>query len=286
MNRIAEIQNEESMLATQYCARHCYNFAEILNWISWGLCLISVVVLNIPIISAWLGEKKAVIGAIITLVTILIDSKKKCFVKLGAAFKTLFDYKLFGFDTSDNYNGIGIEELKNKIGIITTRYPKSFKKQKSHTGTDKPNGVKDWYFNVSPQLTEDDAIRKCQYTNLTFDIPLTQLTQNIYMVLIAIIVAVLFALNAEHSLLDAVINLSAMISLIIKVVREIYGVIKLKITLTLIQSLSHRKSLSATDIQKLIDERRNADVIIPNLIYMMKRNFLHTSSTNSDSINV
>lgn len=286
MNRIAEIQNEESMLATQYCARHCYNFAEILNWISWGLCLISVVVLNIPEISAWLGTNKAIIGAMITLITILIDSKKKYFVKLGAAFKTLFDYKLFGFETSDKFNGIYLEELKSKIGIITTRYPKSFMKQKSHNGTDKPNGVKDWYFNVSPQLTEDEAIRKCQQTNLTFDIPLTQLTQNIYMVLIAIIVAVLFALNAEHSLLDAVINLSTMISLIIKVVREIYGIIKLKITLTLIQSLIHRKTLSTSDIQKQIDERRNADVIIPNFIYAIKRNFLHISTINSGSIDI
>lgn len=286
MNKIAEKQNEIGMLQIQYCARHCYNIAGILNGISWLLCLISSVVLNLPCISNWLESGVAVAGAIVAVVVIVVDFWKKHLIKMGAAFKKLFDYGLFGFETSDDYNGFCEKDLKLTIGKIITRYHKSYQKQISHSGTDKPKGVKDWYNNILSELSLDDAIQKCQQENLYFDTSLVAITQWSYIVSLVLIIIVLMVFNSELPFFEVFINMCSMISLLIKIVMEIFGVIKLKITLNIIQSLSHNSTLEPQVIQKMIDERRNVDVPIPAIIYKIKSGFLHLSFKNADSINI
>lgn len=52
------------MLAIQYCARHYYNFAEYLNYTSWAICIVTTIILSLPTVSSFLGEKK-IIAALI-----------------------------------------------------------------------------------------------------------------------------------------------------------------------------------------------------------------------------
>ena len=88
-----------------------------------------------------------------------------------------------------------------------------------------------------------------------------------------LIIIVLMVFNSELPFFEVFINMCSMISLLIKIVMEIFGVIKLKITLNIIQSFSHN-TLEPQVIQKMIDERRNVDVPIPAIIYKIKSGFI------------
>lgn len=286
MNNIAKKQNELEMLRIQYSARHCYNFAGILNRMSWLLCIISSVILNLPCVTDRLPRGVAVIGAIIAIVVIAIDFWKKHLIRMGAALKKLFDYKLFGFDPLNEINGFSEKSLKISVGKIITRYPKSCQKQISHSGTDKPNGVKDWYNEISPELSSQDAIQKCQRENLHFDTSLVTFTQWIYIAVLVLLFCVLILLNFNLSYIDVIIKICSMISLVIKIVTETLSIYKLKITLNIIKSLSYTNALESQVIQKMIDERRNVDVTIPGIVYKINSRFLHLSFKNADSVDI
>ena len=77
-----------------------------------------------------------------------------------------------------------------------------------------------------------------------------------------------------------------MISLVIKIGTECLSIFKLKITLNIIKSLSYTNTLEPQVIQKMIDERRNVDVTIPNIVYKINSGFLHLSFKNADSVNI
>lgn len=280
------MQNKNEMLRIQYCARHCYNFAEVVNAISWVLCVISSVVLNLPCVTERLTWGIAVVSAIVTIMAIVIDFWKNHFLKLGSALKKRFDYILFGFEVSDGYDGFCENDINRNIGKIITRYPKSYQKQISHSGTDKPKGVKDWYNNISSELSLDEAIQKCQRETLYFDTTLVNFAQWVYIILFALIIIILMLLNLESSLFEVFINVCSMISLFIKLGTEIFSTIKLNATVSLIKSLSYNNMLEPQVIQRMIDKRRNADVIIPRIIYMINSRFLHLSYKNSECITV
>lgn len=286
MNNIAKKQNELEMLQIQYSARHCYNFAVILNEISWLLCIVSSIILNLPCVTDILPRGVAVIGAIIAIVTIAVNYWKKHLIKKGAALKKLFDYKLFAFELLGDINGFSVNDLKISIGKLITRYPISYQKQISHSGTDQPNGVKDWYNNIPQELSSQDAIQKCQRENLHFDTSLVAFTQWIYITVLVLIICAFILFNHTLSYIDVIINICSMISLVIKIGTECLSICKLKITLNIIKSLSYTNTLEPQVIQKMIDERRNVDVTIPNIVYKINSGFLHLSFKNADSVNI
>ena len=137
------------MLAIQYCARHYYNFAEYLNYTSWAICIVTTIILSLPTVSSLLGEKKLIAALIFNILALVVDYLYKRFIKTGATFKMLFDYKLFGFTDKDRYNGLSLSEIKRTIANIINRYPKSYKKQVENNGEAKIKGVKDWSDNIS-----------------------------------------------------------------------------------------------------------------------------------------
>lgn len=74
-----------------------------------------------------LRREKIIAALIFNILALVVDYLYKRFIKTGATFKMLFDYKLFGFTDKDRYNGLSLSEIKRTIANIINRYPKSYK---------------------------------------------------------------------------------------------------------------------------------------------------------------
>lgn len=286
INKIPEKQNDINMLAIQYCARHCYNFAEYLNYASWVICIITVIILSLPAVSSFLGEWKIIIALFFNILAIVVDCLYKRFIKTGATLKMLFDYKLFGFDEKDKYNGLSIPEIKHIVAKIINRYPKSFKKQSENNGESKIKGVKDWYYNIPSALPLDKAVRKCQEQNKLFDICLTKNTLILYVILLIVVFIWFIVVNANMSVAGIFINLCSAFALIKKIVSEFYSIGKLSVTNDFTFQLITNKSIDSMVIQSIIDERRLVNVTIPNFLHKLMSNKLHATISTADSIDI
>ena len=286
INKISEKQNEKNMLAIQYCARHCYNFAEYLNYASWLICIITVIILSLPAVSSFLGEWKVLLALIFNILAIIVDYLHKRFIKTGATLKMLFDYKLFGFNEKDKYNGLSLPEIKHIIANIINRYPKSFKKQSENNGESKIKGVKDWYYNIPSALPIDKAVRICQEQNMSFDICLTKNTLLLYVILLIVVFVWFIVVNANMSVVEIFINLCSVFALIKKIASEFYSIGKLSVTNNFTFQLIKNKSIDSMVIQSIIDERRLVNVTIPNFLHKLMSNKLHDTISTADSIDI
>ena len=274
------------MLAIQYCARHYYNFAEYLNYTSWAICIVTTIILSLPTVSSFLGEKKIIVALIFNIFALVVDYLYKRFIKTGAKFKMLFDYKLFGFTDKDGYNGLSLPEIKRTIAKIINRYPKSYKKQVENNGESKIKGVKDWYYNISSDLPIDKAIRKCQEQNMFFDKRLIKKTLFLYGVLLVFVFVWFIMINANTSVFKLVINVCSMFVLIKKIVSEFYYIGKLSVTNNLTAQLVDDERVDCMVTQSIIDQRRLVNVTLPNFVHKIMSNKLHIILKKSDSINI
>ncbi len=69
------------MLAIQYCARHYYNFAEYLNYTSWAICIVTTIILSLPTVSSFLGEKNNSCSNFFNILALVVDYLYKRFIK-------------------------------------------------------------------------------------------------------------------------------------------------------------------------------------------------------------
>ena len=274
------------MLAIQYCARHYYNFAEYLNYTSWAICIVTTIILSLPTVSSFLGEKKIIAALIFNIFALVVDYLYKRFIKTGATFKMLFDYKLFRFADKDRYNGLSLSEIKRTIANIINRYPKSYKKQVENNGESKTKGVKDWYYNISSDLPIDKAIRKCQDQNMFFDNNLIKKTLFLYGILLVLVFVWFIIINANTPVFTIVINLCSIFALIKKIVSEFYSIGKLSVANNLTSQLVNNKKIDCMVIQSIIDQRRLVNVTVPNFLHKIMSNKLHTILKNADSLNI
>lgn len=274
------------MLAIQYCARHYYNFAEYLNYISWAICIVTTIILSLPTVSSLLGEGKIIVAIIFNIIALFVDCLYIRFIKTGATLKMLFDYKLFEFSDKDKYNGFSLSEIKRIIANIINRYPKSFKKQIENNGESKIKGVKDWYNNITSDLSIDKAIRKCQDENISFDTYLIKKTLFLYTFLLVLLFVWFIIVNANTPGITIVINLCSIFALIKKIVAEFYSIGKLSVTNNLTYQLVNNEKIDCMVIQSIIDQRRLVNVTIPNFLHKIMSSKLHTIHKNADSINI
>lgn len=274
------------MLKIQYCARHYYNFAEYLNYISWVICIFATIIFNLPVVSLFFGEYKLIVAISINIIALTVDYFYKQFIKIGATLKMLFDYKLFGFTDKDSYNGLSLSEIKHTIATIINRYPKSYKKQVENNGKSKIKGVKDWYYNIPSDLNIDKAIRKCQSQNMFFDKRLIKKTLFLYGILLVFVFVWFIIINANTSVFKLVINVCSMFALIKRIVSEFYYIGKLSVTNNLTAQLVDDERVDCMVTQSIIDQRRLVNVTLPNFLHKIMSNKLHAILKKSDSINI
>lgn len=284
INNISDRQNEIELLRIQFCARHLYDVASILNKFAWICCLFTTIVL--PFFSGAIGDLKYVIVAIINVVALVIGFLSSRFVKLGAAYKMCFDYKLFQFKERETYNGFSAGYLRQVVAKIIKRYHKRYNEAVSHNGTDKPNGVKDWYVEISKDMRKEEAIKKCQEQNGFFDKEIMKIAWWVFVGLVSIFIIVFVILNQANSVGATSICVFSSSALVIMIITEIYRYVKVYSTYYFIDSVKDEPNISSLTRQKIIDERRNLNLITPKIIYKIKSFNLHTLLKAEDQIEI
>ena len=274
------------MLSLQYCARHYYNFAEYLNYISWLICILTTVVFTLPPVTEMLGSYKVIWIVIINLLAIVIDVFYGKLIQIGAACKMLFDYKLFNFSEVSNYQGLTLEKIYQQVAKTIMRYKKSYESQINNRGIDKIKGVKDWYYNISKDLSHEEAVRECQKQNLNFDIQLIKRTVFLYVFLFVIIIILLIIFDVNTPLITILINISAGFALIKKMISVFWKLGKLILHNQIIEDVSQYKNVDLIMIQKMIDNRRIVCVSIPNFMHKINLLRIHREIDISTSMDV
>ena len=106
---ISDRQNESLLLKIQYASRRYFNSAEIVNYVSWLLCIVSAVMIFIPDSAPELIEKGIpVLLDVFAFITVYIFNSK---LKNAASLRNYFDSYVLMI-CEDNYTDVRKQELR------------------------------------------------------------------------------------------------------------------------------------------------------------------------------
>lgn len=281
INNISQKQNQKSMLDLQYCAKHCYDRASVFNSVSWFLCLFVVIVL--PFFNNALGDVGILIKIGINILALVVDYLANRSINLGAAFKMRFDYSLFQFSELKDYNGHTTEKLKEEAAWIISNHKKSYNRLITHTGTEKPRGVKNWYDDIPEDISHEEAVKKCQAQNNFFSKKTANYSRWMFIIIIVIGAICFVAINCKNTLWNASISFLLGFALIKKIGFEAHYFVKAYYTFSFFDWIKGESVESLELSQKIIDEGRKRNLFATRLIYSLFSAVLHSATKEKDS---
>ena len=267
---ISDRQNESLLLKIQYASRRYFNSAEIVNYVSWLLCIVSAVMIFIPDSAPELIEKGIpVLLDVFAFITVYIFNSK---LKNAASLRNYFDSYVLMI-CEDNYTDVRKQELREIALNTYNRHKKEADISIQKTGRDKPPGVKDWYEFKNP-VDDLQAQFACQKQNIWWN---KKMVKN-RMIILPIILFILISFFVAMFVLfksDAPSIIVCAIGIILKVIERIiehYFYHKISIKIEAIQNHAERELTDATvkELQELINERREIPVLEINIIHKLK----------------
>lgn len=170
MNNINNDQNKEENLMLIFSQKILYDKSKNIKFFTILLAVVNVL-LDIVLKSILSYPVHCAISTfIITCFSKYMQSTLNGFNDLASATQELVDRRLFGFEVKSKYlNNHTISELISVAKDLKEKYPQKYLININNNGTDKPNGVKDWYTNIPSNLSINDAILKCQKQNTYWD---------------------------------------------------------------------------------------------------------------------
>ena len=267
---ISDRQNESLLLKIQYASRRYFNSAEIVNYVSWLLCIVSAVMIFIPDSAPELIEKGIpVLLDVFAFITVYIFNSK---LKNAASLRNYFDSYVLMI-CEDNYTDVRKQELREIALNTYNRHKKEADISIQKTGRDKPPGVKDWYEFKNP-VDDLQAQFACQKQNIWWN---KKMVKN-RMIILPIILFILISFFVAMFVLfksDAPSIIVCAIGIILKVIERIiehYSYHKISIKIEAIQNHAERELTDETvkELQELINERREIPVLEINIIHKLK----------------
>lgn len=267
---ISNRQNESLLLKIQYASRRYFNSAEIVNYVSWLLCIVSAVMIFIPDSAPELIEKGIpVLLDVFAFITVYIFNSK---LKNAASLRNYFDSYVLMI-CEDNYTDVRKQELREIALNTYNRHKKEADISIQKTGRDKPPGVKDWYEFKNP-VDDLQAQFACQKQNIWWN---KKMVKN-RMIILPIILFILISFFVAMFVLfkpDAPSIIVCAIGIILKVIERIiehYFYHKISIKIEAIQNHAERELTVETvkELQELINERRKIPVLEINIIHKLK----------------
>ena len=267
---ISDRQNESLLLKIQYASRRYVNSAEIVNYVSWLLCIVSAVMIFIPDSAPELIEKGIpVLLDVFAFITVYIFNSK---LKNAASLRNYFDSYVLMI-CEDNYTDVRKQELREIALNTYNRHKKEADISIQKTGRDKPPGVKDWYEFKNP-VDDLQAQFACQKQNIWWN---KKMVKN-RMIILPIILFILISFFVAMFVLfksDAPSIIVCAIGIILKVIERIiehYFYHKISIKIEAIQNHAERELTVETvkELQELINERRKIPVLEINIIHKLK----------------
>lgn len=285
MNEIGEKQNDSHFLMLQYAARCYYNYAEVINYSVWIICVINILLVSLPF--SFLQNIK-VITFLFSLATIGLQLLLKKNTAIAAAMRKYADYSLFEFATPALFNDYSKEDLVELSISIKNKNPQKAEEQYTSSGADLQRGVKDWYVDVDPNLNRSEAILYCQKQNMWWDRNLSHIYLNTLRALIFISIVILIIIFLNKTLFDAICFLASISALIVKLIWEYitiraYRKISIEIDTLLKTPYTMNESL-LLEIQNKIDQRRNMPFLSVDFLHKVTAKRYHKTIHDRNSL--
>lgn len=141
MKEISRRQNESKPLKIQFTSRMLFNRAERENYFVWVLYVISALMslLNNDF-PKWVTPLAIIV---FDLLALALEQKMKKDIIQAANLRSLFDRYVFGMPQVITREDS--DELYEIVEDMVKRHPEKYRIQITHTGSDTPPGVKNWY---------------------------------------------------------------------------------------------------------------------------------------------
>ncbi len=267
---ISNRQNEDLLLKIQYASRRYFNSAEKINYVSWGLCIASAVMIFVP------DSASKVIGmgipALLEVFAFIIACIFNRMLKNAAALRNYFDSHVLMI-CEDNYTDIRKQKLREIALNAYHKHKKEADINIHNTGRDKPPGVKDWY-EFKNTAADIQAQFECQKQNIWWNKKMVKnrmiILPIIWFILISLFVAMFVLFKS-----DVLSIIVCAIGIIVKIAERIfehYHYHEISIKIEAIQSHAERELTTEVikELQELIDERREIPVLEINIIHKLK----------------
>lgn len=285
-NNINDRQNEEEILTLLFSQKVLY---EEVKKYKLNNFFISIAVFIVGIITSKVTEKEylfiasSLLGFVLLILSVYINKKMKDSNILAASTQELIDRKIYGFDTGKRHlSGKSVEEIISKSRDIAEVYPEEYIININHTGNQTPNGVKNWYENITNDLEENRAILKCQSQNVYWDKALVSKYKSLILKGVSIFIvlcAIIYINKPLKELILLVIGTFPITRQILGEVVNIYKNIKYSEKVENISNVlnsSYDISIDQLkDLQSEIYMRRCSSLNVPTDVYNKLNNDLH-----------
>ncbi len=267
---ISNRQNEDLLLKIQYASRRYFNSAEKINYVSWGLCIASAVMIFVPDSASKVISMG--IPALLEVFAFIIACIFNRMLKNAAALRNYFDSHVLMI-CEDKYTDIRKQKLREIALNAYHKHKKEADINIHNTGRDKPPGVKDWY-EFKNTAADIQAQFECQKQNIWWNKKMVKnrmiILPIIWFILISLFVAMFVLFKS-----DVLSIIVCAIGIIVKIAERIfehYHYHEISIKIEAIQSHAERELTTEVikELQELIDERREIPVLEINIIHKLK----------------
>ena len=274
---IKKRQNEREMLEYQFASRYYFNSAECcFNW-AFTLSLISLLLIFFSDTGNSIIETVLyIISSVLDVIVCVLILAANHAVNNGALLRNYFDTIVLGFN-SDDYPESKLRSIKSLTNKITTKHPEECTVQISHSTTDNPPGVREWY-EFSKDYSDSEVVFECQRQNQwwTKEMLRRRLRICIITTIISVVGLIAFLGFSKVGFFKAFVFLVGLVILIADWLINNYKYIKLSWEIDgSIRTLeSSRDCTQVESLQKMIGARREIPVLEISLLHKKKSKVL------------
>lgn len=283
MNNINNNQNEEENLLLLYSQKNLYDKSKKIKYYAILLALVCFLLGILSELIVGYEGHFTILIFFITATTKYLKNNSYKFNNLAAATQELIDRRLFGFEIENRHlDNHTISEILSVAKDLKEKYPEKYLININNTGTDSPNGVKDWYTNIPSNLQVKDAILKCQKQNIYWDKLLIDSYRKILIFLIFFVAIIFFILYWNKSVYNFIVGVISSFSICEIIINEFVMSTNFKSINTeincIIDTLDRSNIINTNDLKELqakIFERRKSDFNVPSFIHKINRITIH-----------
>lgn len=276
MKEIARRQNEPKPLKIQFASRMLFNRAEVENYIVWMLYLVSAIAGLVGNGSAtWIAAAVIIVSDLLALA---LEKRMERDILQAADMRSMFDRYVFGMP--QQLTGEASDVLCEVAEDLVIRYPEKHRIQTTHTGSDTPPGVKDWYnTNIDIPAHTAPAFSLIK-ENKWWDRKMVRSKNIAYTAATLIVVIPSVVLGHNMPLADIIVILAGILGLLIRLggrILTMYQYQRISIQLDgFVEKYDNFAPDKGLDVlQNAIEERRRLPIVHCNAIHTKLAKKLH-----------
>ena len=276
MKEIARRQNEPKPLKIQFASRMLFNRAEVENYIVWVLYLVSAIAGFVGNDSAtWIAATVIIVSDLLALA---LEKRMERDILQAADLRSMFDRYVFGMPQL--LTGEASDVLCEVAEDLAIRYPEEYRIQTTHTGSDTPPGVKDWYNTNIDIPTHTAPAFSLIKENKWWDRKMVRSKNIAYTAATLIVVIPAVVLGHSMPMADIIVILAGILGLLIRLGGRILNMYQYQRMSIQLDGFVEKYDNFAPDkgldvLQNAIEERRRLPIVHCNAIHTKLAKKLH-----------